>query len=249
MRKIIFSLLIFTCYLLPAQTGVIRELTGTVEISAAGGAFVPAAIGAVLAQNAVISTGFRSSALIEVGSTFLAVRPLSRMTLTEISSMAGTETLGVNLQAGRVRVEINPPPGTRSSMEIISPMAVASVRGTSFDFDTRNLYVHSGNVIFKGTRSQGTPIGAGSSSSIGTKGIAINPVAIGPAMFLRPQLPSGTQAHSSPAPITVFRSDSPPPAPGPDRPNTPSNPGGGSGSPGAPGGGDDTGAGIGIIFN
>ena len=213
-RIIIFSLLFFTCCLLSAQTGLIRELSGTVEIKN-GASFVPANVGDQVREDTVISTGFKSTALVEIGSTNLVVRPLTRLTLTEIRATAGTETLNVNLHAGRVRVDINPPAGSRAAMAVTSPSATASVRGTSFEFDTRNLYVQSGNVIFKGTRSLGTPIRAGSSSTVGTAGIAINPVEFGPIVVLRPQLPPGTQANASPVSITVSDSNTP----GPDQPS------------------------------
>ena len=73
---------------------------------------MPARIGDQVSEDTVVSTGFKSTALIEVGSALLAVRPLTRLTLTEISASAGNETLNVNLAAGRVRVDLNPPAGS-----------------------------------------------------------------------------------------------------------------------------------------
>jgi len=168
-----------------------------VELSLAGGAYIPAAPGASLAQNTVISTGFRSSALIEVGSALIAVRPLTRMTLTEISAAAGAEVINVNLQTGRVRVDVNPPPGTRTSMSIISPMAVASVRGTSFEFDTRNLNVVNGTVGFRGSQGPMVSVDSGFSIVIGEEGRAVNPMA--PASSgLIPQQPPGSEQSTEP---------------------------------------------------
>ncbi|MDR0496037.1 MAG: FecR family protein, partial [Treponema sp.] len=130
-----------------AQSGVIRELSGTVELKLAGATnFVPASTGAEVSRDTVISTGFKSTALIEVGSTVIAVRPLTRLTLTEIQASQGSETLNVNLSAGRVRVDVNPPAGTKASMSVTGPSATASVRGTSLLFDGRNVATLKGMV-------------------------------------------------------------------------------------------------------
>jgi len=134
-----------------AGGGVIKDLRGDVEILMPGTAeYVIANIGDQLTQDTVISTGFKGYAVIEIGYSSLTVRPLTRLTVTEIKAANNAETLNVSLQSGRVRVEVKPPAGTRTNMSVRSPSVVASVRGTSFEFDTRNLYVEEGVVNFKG---------------------------------------------------------------------------------------------------
>jgi hypothetical protein len=179
--------------------GVIKGMTGTVEVKGAGAAaFVPAKAGEQVKEDTIVSTSFKSTALIEIGSTVIAVRPLTRLTLKEIKASQGSETLNVNLQSGRIRVDVNPPAGAKASMAVVSPSATASVRGTSFEFDTRNLHVNSGNVIFKGVRSQGTLITAGFNSTTDFNGSAINPLDFGMDAF-KPQTPVGTLPTASPA--------------------------------------------------
>jgi len=159
-----------------AQNGVIKDLTGTVELRAAGAsAFSPATAGAQIMADTIISTGFKSTALVEVGSVVIAVRPLTRLTLTEISAMQGAETLTMNLQAGRVRVDVNPPAGIKASVSVSSPTATASVRGTSFYFDTMNVSVLEGTVAFKGNIGYTVQVGAGSFSGIGPYNVATVP--------------------------------------------------------------------------
>jgi hypothetical protein len=179
MQKVItvifLMLLAFGAY---AQNGVIRELSGTVEAKAPGAAsFTPLNAGDQVSQDTVISTGFKSTALVEVGSSLLTVRPLTRLTLTEIRSSAGAETLNVNLQAGRVRVDVTPPAGTRASMSVSSLMATASVRGTSFEFDTRNVKVSHGIVSFAGNRSRSSArlVNAGYASRV-EDGKTVDPI-------------------------------------------------------------------------
>jgi len=185
-----------------AQNGVIKELTGTVELKSASSAvFAAAKAGDIVRQDTVVSTSFKSTALIEVGSTVITVRPLTRLTLTEIRASSESETLNVSLQTGRVRVDVKPPVGAKASMTVSSPTATASVRGTSFEFDSRNLYVISGNVLFKGTRGVYTLITTGSESTTDQNGSA-DPLAFGDAAY-RPPMPVGTQSCASPAPIAT----------------------------------------------
>jgi len=208
-----------------AQSGVIKDITGQVELKAPGASsFVTAKVGDSLEENTVISTDFKSVALIEVGSAILTVRPLTRLTLTEIRASAETEILSINLQAGRVRVDLNPPAGLKASASVSSNVASASARGTSFEFDTRNLRVTEGNVIFRGTIGQGAPVSAGSNVSVSQSGNAVNPVTYG-AETLRPQSPIGTETNTS-AFNTPVGNETRPPIPSPSEPSNPSGPSG-----------------------
>lgn len=176
-----------------AQTGVIQEKSGVVEVKPPGAvSFLTATVGERLSRDTVISTGFRSFAVIEIGHTSIMVRPLTRLTLTEIQASANEETLVVNLQAGRVRVDVKPPAGTKTAMSIISPSAVASVRGTSFEFDTRNLYVDSGTVSFMGNRGQSILVGAGANSRVESNAKVTSPLEVKTAGLL-PSSPVGTE--------------------------------------------------------
>ena len=179
MKKVILAFfLLFIAFSVFAQTGIIRQLSGTVELRHPGSAnFIPAASGDEVRQDTVISTGFRSNALISVGNgTLITVRPLTRLTLTEISIAAGTETLNANLQAGRVRVDVSPPAGTRASMTILGPSATASVRGTTLFFDGRNLDVSGGLATLQGDRGPPVLLGDGFSSSIDITGKPSTPL-------------------------------------------------------------------------
>jgi len=207
-----------------AQSGVIKDITGQVELKAPGSAsFVAAKIGDNLTENTIISTDFKSVALIEVGSVVLTVRPLTRLTLTEIYASAGNEILSVNLQAGRVRVDLNPPAGLKASASVSSNVASSSARGTSFEFDTRNLQVHEGRVIFKGTIGQGTPVNAGSSVSLGQGGSAVNPVTYS-TETLKPQSPV---KGPNTTPVIIPPGNPQPTTPDPSNPNNPGNSNGG----------------------
>ncbi|MDR2574992.1 MAG: FecR family protein [Treponema sp.] len=229
----IFLAVVSVC--LFAQNGVIKELSGTVELKPAGAAaFAPASAGAQVRLDTVISTGFKSTALVEVGSAIITIRPLTRLTLTEISASQGTETFNVSLQAGRVRVDVNPPAGTKASLSVSSPSATASVRGTSFFFDTMNVNVREGTVAFKGNAGYTVQVGAGSFSGIGAYSIATGAQNNSNTGFV-PSSPVGYNASTTgntggTGMVTVT---SPPPAPPPVTPpvTPPGNPGGSPSEP------------------
>jgi hypothetical protein len=206
-----------------AQNGVIKELAGTVELKLAGAAnFVPARAGAQVKQDTVISTGFKSSALLEVGSALITVRPLTRLTLTEIAASQGTETLSMSLQTGRLRVDVNPPAGAKASFTVVSPTATASVRGTSFFFDTMNVRVREGTVAFKGSAGYTVQVPAGSFSGVGAYSSAAAAQNNAGASVM-PSSPVGYDAATS---GTTGGTGAAPSAPG--EPGTPSEPDTGS---------------------
>jgi len=193
MKKIIFAV-IFTSivvFTVSGQTGVIKELTGEVEIKPAGAsAFVPATAGAQIALNTIVSTGFRSTAIIAIGSSLLTVRPLTRLSLAEIQSSSNTESVNVNLQAGRVKVDVKPPAGTKTNLKVQSPSATASVRGTSFEFDTVNLDVYEGRVVFGSITGAPAIVDAGKASFVNVDGTTADPSSVEDTSLL-PQSPVG----------------------------------------------------------
>jgi len=187
-KTVLMTVLIILCTgIVFAQNGVIKEVSGTVEIKRAGSAvFVSAKAGDQLAGDTVVSTGFKSTALVASGSSTITVRPLTRLTLTELTSSAGTETINVSLQTGRVRVDVNPPAGTKTTMSVRAPNATASVRGTNFDFDTRNLQVNHGTVAFQGSKGGTVLVNAGSTSAIQADGKPADPIETNAAALVPP---------------------------------------------------------------
>jgi hypothetical protein len=60
----------------------------------------------------------------------------------------------------------------KSSFTVISPIATASVRGTSFFFDTMNVRMREGTVVFKGNAGYTVPVPAGSFSGVSAYSMA-----------------------------------------------------------------------------
>jgi hypothetical protein len=163
-RTIIGLVLLLGAGALFAQEGgaVIREINGTVEFKAPGAAdWSPAQQGQRITQDTVISTGFKSSALITIGNSTLSVQPLTRLSLAELVRAGDGEKVDINLRAGRVRANVRPPAGGTTNFTVRSPSATASVRGTTFEFDGIQLSVDEGRVHVTGGDRSGTYVGAG----------------------------------------------------------------------------------------
>jgi hypothetical protein len=200
MKKLLFlTIFVLTSLCVSAQNAIIEHVTGTVEIKQPGeNSYKIANAGDKLFKETVISTSFKSFVIIKIGNTTITARPLTHLTLTEIENLSDVETLDVNLRAGRVRVDVKPPAGTKAATTVKGPIVTASVRGTSFEFDTNNLYVNEGVVSFNGSRGQNIIVRAGESSRLDQSGTVTIPKDEKISNLMPPN-PAGTGAGESAA--------------------------------------------------
>jgi hypothetical protein len=175
-----------------AGTALVRELAGTVEMKAPGKAeWEPVRPGQRLPAETLISTGFKSTVNIVLGDSVLTVRPLTRLSITEISRREEGDRVDLNLRAGRIRAEVKPPSGRNLDFVIRSPSVTASVRGTVFEIDPLNLRVSEGTVEFSGASGAAVLVDTGGSSFVEESGSRpVSPVEVAVAA-LRPELPQG----------------------------------------------------------
>jgi len=153
-----FSLFVFIapCIFAQQQTrtevrAVIKELAGTVEVKQANSeTWAAASKGQTLALDSVISTGFRSTVVIALGDSLITMRPLTRLSVLELSQNQDSEKVELNLQTGRVKADVKTPEGVNTEFTIHSPNSTSSVRGTIFELDTLSLTVIEGTVEFSG---------------------------------------------------------------------------------------------------
>jgi hypothetical protein len=163
------------------QGASIKEMTGTVELKLPGTAeWAPAKVGDTVSTQTLISTGFKSIAVLAIGESVITVRPLTRLSLEELTALNTVEQVSLNLRAGRIRAEVTPPAGTKTDFTVRGPTVTASVRGTAFDFDTVNLRVSEGTVMLvpavRGVPARPIPVSAGQSSYVdAASGKAMNP--------------------------------------------------------------------------
>jgi hypothetical protein len=197
----------------------ILEAHGTVELQdGASAEWRAAAPGDTLEKHTVISTGFRSTALISLGDSFLSIRPLTRLALEELVQKDNVEETRLYLRTGRVRAEVKSPEGVRADFTVRSPIATASVRGTSFEFDTLHLYVNEGLVRMESGSGQVVYVDEGQRSYVDESNQRMIPPFEAEAALLTPAFSdlANTAAESH------GRDYAPPPAPGlPDLPDLP----------------------------
>ncbi|MDR1318673.1 MAG: FecR family protein [Treponema sp.] len=131
------------------------ELQGRVETKASGSSeWQRAEPGGLIRENAVISTGLQGSAVIGIGSSRLEVGPLTLVALEELALRSAGEETTLYLRIGRIRALVTPPRGQNIDFTVRSPIAAASVRGTSFEFDGSRLRVEDGLVLLTGSAGQ-----------------------------------------------------------------------------------------------
>ncbi|MDR1286167.1 MAG: FecR domain-containing protein [Treponema sp.] len=185
------------------------ELNGAVEVKDSGASgWRPAVVNEAIVKDTVISTGIKSTAVVVLGNSRLLVRPLTRLSLEELRQRDGGEEVSLYLRSGRVRAEVSPPAGGRTNFTVRSPSATASVRGTSFEFDTRYLQVDSGTVRLSDNRGQKVYVAGGQASRVDESGQRVVPPFEAANELLTPSLPEvavtggggGTLAPNIPAP-------------------------------------------------
>jgi hypothetical protein len=191
--------------------GTIREVSGVVEVKASGsGNWVPARPGDILKRDTIISTGFRSAAVLSLGESVLRVGPLSRLSLEELARLPEKDAVSIRMRVGRVRAAVAPPNKGRVEFTIRSPIATASVRGTVFDFDTINLNVHEGWVDFSAPAGPALAVNAGAGSSIDETNQAVTAPVTVTAQALVPAAPVGAAGSGV---LTSGGSNGPDPGP------------------------------------
>jgi hypothetical protein len=209
MKKLVFlaCFLSLSAGLFAAEAAVFREVKGKVEYQLEGEDWMPAKVGATLPKGAVISTGFKSTAALEVLGSVIMIKPLTRMVLDElVRTSSGTKT-GLTLLSGKVKTEVKPSSATSATVfDVKSPTATASVRGTGFEFDGENILVNHGNVEFSNNWGVSRSVQGGEFSSAGGKGGSVSPpIPVKPAE--KPQI---TAAGGSEETDAMFKDSSTP---------------------------------------
>ena len=193
---VIFILFILSAVFISAQNpeAVIREMTGTVELKTSGSAnWIAAKVGDRIGKDMIVSTGFKSAAILSVGNSTITVKPLTRLSLAELMNRNETETIDVNLNTGRIKADVKPPAGNKAHFTVKTPTVTASVRGTMFNMNTTSIHVTEGAVNYRpisGKFAKSVIVNAGKESWIDTDtGNVIHPTAAAETTRNLPCLP------------------------------------------------------------
>ncbi|RKX76659.1 MAG: hypothetical protein DRP87_11250 [Spirochaetes bacterium] len=138
MRKAILFSILFFLVVLPGftqQSAKITDITGKVELKSAGADWLPARVGMEVSVGTIVSTGFNSSAVLDLGSSVINVKQLTRMTLEELIQKEGTINTSLFLRVGEVKANVKSVEGLTHDFTLKSSTSTASVRGTEFEYD------------------------------------------------------------------------------------------------------------------
>lgn len=182
----------------------IVELAGKVEVQLPGKAWKAAKVGDVLAKGTLVSTGFKSSAVLKVAGSTITVKPVTRLSLEEILATEKGSQTQLFLMAGRVKAEVTPQAGQTTEFQVKSPTATASVRGTGFEFDGLNLIVEHGAVSLLTPSGMSRSVAAGEFCYIAQDGSVSQPDAASPGTGL--DTVGGLLEQSGAGPQAGFRS-------------------------------------------
>jgi hypothetical protein len=145
-----------------ALTGEVVATSGKVEIQDQDGGWKTLKKGDAISEGTMISTGFKSEATVKLGGSVLTIRPLTRMTLTQLVEKEDTVTTELYLEVGNVKAEVNSFNNKKNGFKVKSPVATASVRGTVFEMGEEL-------VILRGAVEFSTPVGQTRTGTEGQK--------------------------------------------------------------------------------
>jgi hypothetical protein len=169
MRKIFIILvliIISASYLsAAAQKGVVSSATGKVQYRIKGSTWIDVSNGMQIPIGAVISTGFKSEAVLDLGSSELLIKQLTRMSIQELSENNKIVRTDLNLRLGRIRANVKTSKGLKHNFTIKTPVSTAAVRGTRFSFDEVNIKVEEGKVVFSNKNNHSATYKGGESGS------------------------------------------------------------------------------------
>ncbi len=176
MKKVLLTVALISVMLpLVCFTGTVTEVTGKVEIETDGG-WKPLQKGDVVDTGKIISTGFRSTARIQVAGSSVVVNQLSRLSLEQLTETNDAHESEVFLDLGSISADVKTAQNKRVGFVVNTPVATASVRGTTFNMGVDSLSVTSGLVGLKGKNNIEMPVAKGTSTIITPSGKVAKPI-------------------------------------------------------------------------
>lgn len=134
--------------------GQVITVNGKVEYQDAKGAWQPMKAGDPVVAGTMISTGFKSDATVKLGASILTVKPLTRLTLSQLVEKEDTVNTELYLEVGNVKAEVNSLNNKKNGFSVKSPVATASVRGTVFEVGVEEIVVLEGTVVVQTASGQ-----------------------------------------------------------------------------------------------
>lgn len=155
--------LLVTPALVSAADATVLEYVGKVEIREPGGSWTAVDEGMSFSQGSTVSTGFNSSVRLDLGTSELRIKALTRMTIRELIEKEGTVKTDLYLRVGKVQAKVKPAVGISHDFKLTSPVSTAAVRGTTFSYDGVTVEVSEGTVVLFNTVGQSRSVVPGES--------------------------------------------------------------------------------------
>ncbi|MEL3912965.1 FecR family protein [Treponema pedis] len=177
MKKLILAAVFIFCFFIPlsAVSAEIIAVKGKAEIKQ-NGVWVAAKQGDVVSAGNTISTAFKSELTLRIDGSTVIVQPLTRLTVEEIAAKAETVSSKVYLNVGSVKADIKPASTKKVEFKVRTPVATASVRGTSGRiYSDGTLEGFSGKWLYYTDSGTTVFVAPGNSVSIDDKGTVIPP--------------------------------------------------------------------------
>lgn len=135
------------------------SIEGKVEILE-GGMWIPIEEGDIIQEKgAVISTGFKSNAVVSVKGTNFTLGPLTRITIENMVAMENKDSTQIYIDSGSLKANVSSSDGRKVGFKVRSAVATASVRGTEFKVTSSGrLSVTQGLVSFGGPEASSAEI-------------------------------------------------------------------------------------------
>ena len=141
--KKVFLIITLVCFMLApllAISGEVVAVKGKAEIKQ-GGKWIPAKTGNKIEQGNMISTGFKSELTLKIDGSVITVKPMTRLTIEEITQKNEAVSSEVYLNVGSVKADVKPASTKKVEFKVKTPVATASVRGTSGEIDANGLLI------------------------------------------------------------------------------------------------------------
>ena len=149
-----------------AQDVLIQTATGKVEVRPPGAGWSPAVEEMRVPSGSIISTGFNSRAVLDLGESTVEVGPLTRMSVTELVRRESSVTTELFLDVGRVRAEVRSAEGLRHDFTVRSTVSTASVRGTVLEGDGEQWQSEEGTFEVTNRGGQKVTVTGGESTTV-----------------------------------------------------------------------------------
>lgn len=135
------------------------SIEGKVEILE-GGMWIPVEEGDIIQERgAVISTGFKSNAVVSVKETNFTLGPLTRITIENMVAMENKDSIQIYIDSGSLKANVSSSDGRKVGFKVRSAVATASVRGTEFKVTSSGrLSVTQGLVSFGGPEASSAEV-------------------------------------------------------------------------------------------